>query len=78
MTKYLRHKVKGTIYGWTENLARNKNLEEVSEMEAFPERFIPKPQRGRKPKVNLATDVLPEEFDFTPPELAAEASKGWP
>lgn len=78
MTKYLRHKVKGTIYNWNEYIALNPNVEAVSEEEAYPERFIPKAHRGRKPKVNLTTDVLPEEPDLTPPELAEEASRGLP
>jgi hypothetical protein len=76
--KYLRHKEKGTIYSWNQYIALNPNVEEVSEEEAFPERHIPKAQRGRKPKVSLATDVLPEEPDLTPPELAEEASRGLP
>ena len=59
--KYLRHKVKGTIYGWNANLAEHPHVEEVTEEQAYPERFAPKVAKGRKPKVSLTTDVIPEE-----------------
>lgn len=77
MTKYLRHRVKGTIYSWNPILAdRTDVVEEVSEIEAFPERHIPKAVKGRKAKVNLATEDIPEEPDIIFPELNAEASRG--
>jgi hypothetical protein len=75
--KYLRHKEKGTIYSWNPVLAdRTDVLEEVSELEAFPERFIPKATKGRKAKVNMATEDIPEAPEFSFPELNAEASRG--
>lgn len=58
--KYLRHKVKGTIYGWNENIAKNPNVEELTEEQAYPERFAPKVAKGRKAKVSLTTDDIPE------------------
>lgn len=58
--KYLRHKVKGTVYGWSMNLANSPNIEEVSEEQAYPERFAPKVAKGRKAKVSLTTDDIPE------------------
>ena len=61
--KYLRPKEKGTIYSWNQYIALNPNVEEVSEEEAFPERHIPKAQRGRKPK---------DEAPVEPIEPAAE------
>jgi hypothetical protein len=60
MTKYLRHKLKGTIYGWNENIAKSPNVEEVTEEQAYPENFVPKAAKGRKPKVSLITDDIPE------------------
>lgn len=77
MTKYLRHREKGTVYSWNPILAERADVvEEVTEVEAFPERFIPKAAKGRKPKVNLTTENIPEEPEFTFPELNAEASRG--
>lgn len=60
MKKYLRHKTKGTIYSWNGYLAEHPNLEEVSEEQAFPEKFAPKVAKGRKAKVSLTTDDIPE------------------
>lgn len=39
MTAWLRHKADGTIYAWDRYLAANPLCEEVSEEEAFPDRF---------------------------------------
>jgi hypothetical protein len=81
MRKFLRHKDKGTIYNYNENMVEQgmAHLEVVTEEEAFPERFQPKKTRGRKPKVKLEKVVVEEENpDPTPPELAEEAAKGWP
>lgn len=60
MRRYLRHKIKGTIYGWSTHLADNPSVEEVSEEQAYPERFAPKVAKGRKAKVSLTTDDIPE------------------
>jgi len=77
MNKYLRNKEDGTIYDWNERLAAHPKCEEVTEEEAYPERFIPKKQRGRKTQVKLDTPA-PEVPDTTPLELAEEASRGLP
>ena len=58
--KYLRHIEKGTIYNWTPVLAQHSSVVEVSEEEAFPERFAPKIVKNRKAKVDLHTDDIPE------------------
>lgn len=58
--KYLRHKIKGTIYGWNEYIASSPYVEEVTEEQAYPERFAPKVTKGRKPKVSLTTEEIPE------------------
>ena len=39
--KYLRHTLDGTIYEWHPILAENPLCREVTEMDAYPERFIP-------------------------------------
>ena len=39
--RWLRNKRDGTIYGWTQVLANNPLVEEVTEEVAFPEKFIP-------------------------------------
>ena len=76
MAKWLRNIKDGEIYGWNAILAENPLTEEVTEEEAFPEKNIPKKQRGRPAKVDLQTDDIPDPKGETPPELAEEASKG--
>jgi hypothetical protein len=76
--RYLKHIDKGTIYNWNEYLAENTRVVEVSEEEAFPEKFIPKAQRGRKAQVDLETKTIPEEPAIVFPELNADASRKLP
>jgi hypothetical protein len=56
--RWLRHKLDGTIYPHSDILSRNPAVEEVPEELAFPERFIPAKQQGRKAEVNLSTDEV--------------------
>ena len=74
--RWLRNIKDGEIYGWNEILAENPLTEEVTEEEAFPEKHMPKKQKGRPKKVNLETKNIPDPKGTTPPELAEEASKG--
>ena len=74
--KLLRNIKDGEIYGWNEILAENPLTEEVTEEQAFPEKFLPKKQKGRKTKVNLKTEVIPEDEKAVNIELAEEATKG--
>lgn len=76
MTHYLRNKRDGFIYDWNPILAENAVCEEVTEEEAFPERFIPKAQKGRKSKIDLSTEDIPEEPAVENTELNLEASRG--
>jgi len=85
MTRYLRNKKDGFIYEWHPILAANPLCEEVTEMQAYPERFIPPAvmevasqakRRGRKP-LDVSTDEV-DDVAPTPPELAADAARGWP
>jgi len=76
--KYLRNIRDGEIYRWNEILAKSPDTEEVTEEQAFPEKFMTKKQKSRKPKVNLNTDVLPDEPDTFSEELSEEASRGLP
>lgn len=39
--KYIRSKINGQIYLYSENLAKNPSCEIITEEEAFPERFMP-------------------------------------
>jgi len=57
--RWLRNTVDGTIYGWNEILAENPKTEEVTEEQAFPEKFMTKEQKSRKPKVKLGTKNIP-------------------
>ena len=76
MAKWLRNIKDGEIYGWNAILAESPLTEEVTEEEAFPEKHIPKKQRGRPAKVDLKTEEIPDPKGETPPEFAEEASKG--
>lgn len=83
MTRYLKSRKDGWIFEWDEILAKNPACYEVTEQEAYPERFIPQEmvqlatakRRGRKP-IDLSSPE--KETPPTPPELAAEAARGWP
>jgi len=57
--RWLRNTVDGTIYGWNEILAENPKTEEVTEEQAFPEKFMTKEQKSRKSKVKLETKSIP-------------------
>ena len=73
--RWLKNIKDGEIYGWNEILAANPLTKEVTEEEAFPEKFITKKQKGRKAKVNMEREVV----DDTPKvsaELEEEATKG--
>lgn len=89
MTKirYLKSRKDGWIFEWDPILDKNPNLYEVSEEEAFPERFIPvaaiaavaaKRGRPRKSALDLTTVDIPDEPPYTNDALNTEASKGLP
>lgn len=71
--RYLRHKQDGFIYEWNPILAKNEMCEEVTEAEAYPERFITPEvadrisnvltsRKGKRGGLNLSTpEVLLEE-----------------
>ena len=48
--RWLKNITDGEIYEWDEILADNPKTVEVTEEQAFPEKFIPKKQKGRKSK----------------------------
>jgi hypothetical protein len=73
--RYLKDK-SGFIYEWNEILAENPLCVEVTEEEAFPEKFVPKKQKGRKSGLVLETEDIPEEPVITNDELNIEASRG--
>jgi len=74
--RYLRSNINGMIFEWNEILARNPNVREVTEKEAYPERFAPVDLAKREKTVDLS---VPQEVVTPPPqvapELLAEASK---
>ena len=80
--RYLRNKVDGFIYEWNETLARHPMCEEVTEEEAYPERFAPasvvEKAKRRTIRIELSTDDIPEPPVYTSPELSADASRGLP
>lgn len=80
--RYLRNKVDGFIYEWNEILSRHPKCEEITEEEAYPERFVPssvvaRAKRRAKP-LDLSTDDIPEPPVYTSPELSRDASRGLP
>lgn len=85
--RYLKSRKDGWIFEWDAILAKNPSLYEVTEEEAYPERFIPVAaieavavKRGRKKRepVDLFTADIPEAPGYTNEALNAEASKGLP
>ena len=84
--KFLRNKHDGTIYRWNPILAANADCEEVTEEEAFPEKFVSQKQVKRarakqketKTTLNLSTDDIPEEPAYTNDDINAEASRNMP
>jgi len=73
--RYLKDK-NGFIYEWNAILAENPSCTEVTEEEAYPERFVPKKQKGRKSGLVLETEDVPEEPVVVNEELNIEASRG--
>lgn len=76
MARYLKNKNDGFIYDWNPILAENPLCEEVTEEQAFPERFIPKAQKGRKSKLEADLEVPPAEEAPVNVDLEQDASKG--
>ena len=79
--RYLKNIVDGTIYGYSDLLARNPKVKEVTAEEAFPEKFIPAEQVGREPKVNLGEVGSADEgkpVTEADAALGAEATRGMP
>lgn len=71
--RYLRNKADGWIFDWNEILAENPKCEEVTEEEAYPERFL-KPEMAKKIKNPIDLTTYVPEPDTTPPELAKDAA----
>tara|TARA_R110000824_G_scaffold61410_1_gene163301 strand:- start:2238 stop:2612 length:375 start_codon:yes stop_codon:yes gene_type:complete len=71
--RWLRNKRDGTIYGWTQVLANNPLVEEVTEEVAFPEKFIPKTQKTRASDLKLATDEDSVEEAVAAPKKKTKA-----
>lgn len=78
--RYLKSKKQGDVYIWHELYAKNEDLYEVTEQEAFPERFMPESAKARSSALadKLATSevVIEKATTGTPPELAKDAAKG--
>lgn len=76
MKKYFRSKLNGRIFPYTERLVGNKNVELITEKEAFPQRDAPVDLAKREAKVDI---TVPEAVTEAPPpvapELLAEASR---
>ena len=85
--RYLKSRKDGWIFEWDPILANNPSVYEVTEEEAYPERFIPtaaieavaaKCGRKKREPLNLFTDDIPGEPGYTNEALNAEASRGLP
>lgn len=79
-TRYLKSKRFGDVYVWHDLTAKNEDLVEVTEEEAFPERFMPESAKTRSSKLadKLATpdSTIEKATTGTPPELSKDAAKG--
>jgi hypothetical protein len=85
--RYLKSRKDGWIFEWDPILDKNPLLYEVTEEEAYPERFVPveaveavaaRRGRPRRQQLDLSTEVIPEEPAYTNEALNLEASKGLP
>lgn len=81
--RWLKHKTDGYIFGWSPYLEGRSDLYEVTEEEAFPEKFVPKKlvkkaTSSRKKALDVSTDDIPEEPAYTSDELGADASRDLP
>jgi len=78
--RWLKHVDDGQIFQHTDNLAKHPKMEEVTEEEAFPERFLTSKQKTRKSELDLSTD--PKVVEKAKPKkatkaaLASDASRG--
>ena len=79
--RYLRHRVKGTIYAFNPLMVDeqgNADVEEITAEEAYPELFAPKTAKNRKSTIKLDTPEKEVEAPVkTDPALASEAAKGF-
>jgi len=73
--RWLRNKVDGYIYEWNPILAENPRCEEVTEEQAYPERFVSAKIKARKPLVDIG-DVDPGEPPKGNVDVNQEASRG--
>jgi hypothetical protein len=79
--RYLRNKNDGFIYEWHPVLAKNELCEEITEEEAFPERFMTaavEKAKKRAKKIELVADDNLTEPVYSSPELSADASRDLP
>lgn len=79
--KYLRNKNDGFIYEWHPVLAKNPMCEEVTEEEAYPERFVTaavEKAKKRGKKIELVADDNLTEPVYGSAELSADASRNLP
>lgn len=84
--RYLKNIVDNTIYDWHPILAANPKCVEVTEEEAYPERFVKPEQvqrvkqtrRRTKKELTLETQNVPEPPTTAAPEIATDASRGLP
>lgn len=85
MARYLRNKKDGFIYDWHPILAQNSLCEEVTEEQAYPERFL-EPEvvekvekvRTRRGKLDLTTAEVVEPPPVVNQDIAADASRRLP
>jgi len=79
-TRYLKSKKDQTVYVWHELLVKHEELYEVTEQEAFPERFLPDSAKTRSStladKLDTPDRVIEGATTGTSPELAKDAAKG--
>lgn len=76
MARYLKSTQSGVVFSWNERLAAHPDTVEITEREAFPERFTDVKVKDRAPKVEIKVPTSAvEEAPQVSPELLAEASR---
>jgi len=76
LKQFLRSKETGCIFNHSDELARNRDFEVVSEKEAFPEKFAPVDLKERPKQIDISVpkDAAIEPFVETP-EMAKDVSR---
>lgn len=71
--RYLKNTKDGTIYEWNELLAQHPLCKEITELEAFPEKFIPAGQEERQSKLDFSSQGVSGSVKAVEPVVEQKA-----